>query len=301
MSLLVVGSVAYDSVKTPYGKVDNALGGSAVYFSVAASFFTKPVRLVGVVGKDFAARHIRFLEAAGVDTRGLERSSGSTFRWAGRYEGAMNEATTLETHLNVFGEFDPKIPDGWKASEFVFLANGVPSVQEKVLSRVRKPRFVLLDTMNLWIANTRKDLARLLKKVDGIVLNDGEARMLTADDNLVRASKAILRMGPKVVILKKGEHGSMMTTKDDFFALPAYPAEKVKDPTGAGDSFAGGVMGYLASRKKVDRKSIRAAMLAGTMMASFNIEDFSLRRFARLKKSEIDRRRKQFEKMLRLE
>lgn len=290
MSLLVVGSIALDSVETPHGTVDDALGGSAVFFSYAASYFT-PVRLVGVVGEDFPNAHREMLEGRKVDTSGLVvEKNGSTFRWRGKYAGDMSTAETLEVHLNVLGTFDPDLSPMFADTPFVFLANGSPSMQRKVLSQTKKRQLVVADTMNFWIETQRDELYALLKEVDGLVLNDGEARMLTDEINLVRAGRKVLELGPKFVIIKKGEHGAMFLSADEAFVMPAFPLADVIDPTGAGDSFAGGFMGYLASVGKSDTASLRTAMACGSVIASFNVEDFSLRRFQRTERDEIDRR-----------
>ena len=297
MSVLVVGSIALDTVETPYGTVEDALGGSAVYFSYAASFFA-PVRLVGVIGQDFPEEFRQVFDGRDVDVSGLEVTEGKTFRWSGSYEGAMNAAETKWTELNVFGEFDPKVPAPFRDTPFVFLANGVPAVQRKVLEQVDRPKFVVADTMNLWINETRDDLVELLGMVDGIVLNDEEARMLTGEANLIRAGRAVSDLGPKTVIIKKGEHGSMLLGPDLFFAAPAFPAETVVDPTGAGDSFAGGMMGYLAGAGEVTPENLKRACIYGTIVASFNIEDFSLKRFQQIRREDIDRRFEEFRAML---
>ncbi len=298
MPLLVVGSVALDSVETPHGVVENALGGSATFFSYAASFFT-PVRLVGVVGEDFPPAHRALLESRNVDTSGLiVEKGGKTFHWKGRYEGDMNTAQTLEVHLNVLGTFDPELSPKFAETPFVFLANGSPSMQRKVLSQARKRQLVVADTMNLWIETQRDELNALLREVDGLVLNDGEARMLTDEVNLIRAGFKVLDMGPRFVIIKKGEHGAIFLSGTETFVLPAFPVHDVVDPTGAGDSFAGGFMGYLASTGKTDLASLKTALAYGTVVASFTVEDFSLRRFQRTERAEIDRRLEAYRAMM---
>ena len=298
MPLLVVGSVALDSVETPHGVVENALGGSAVFFSYAASFFT-PVRLVGVVGEDFPTAHREMLEGRRVDTSGLVvEKGGKTFHWKGRYQGDMNTAETLEVHLNVLGTFDPELSPEFAATPFVFLANGSPATQRKVLSQVTKRQFVVADTMNLWIEMQRDELNALLKDIDGLVLNDGEARLLTEEVNLVRAGRKLLGMGPRFVIIKKGEHGAMFLSADALFTMPAFPVADVVDPTGAGDSFAGGFMGHLASAGKTDMAALKTAMAYGTVVASMNVEDFSLRRFQRTERAEIDARLQTYRQMM---
>jgi sugar/nucleoside kinase (ribokinase family) len=290
MSLLVVGSIAFDSVQTPFGVIEDALGGSATYFSYAASYFT-PVRLVGVVGEDFPNEHRELLEGRGIDTSGLAiEKGGKTFRWRGKYEGDMNNAETLEVHLNVLGTFSPDLTPAYAETPFVFLANGSPSMQLKVLSQAKGRKLVVADTMNFWIETQRDELNALLKEVDGLVLNDGEARMLTEEVNLVRAGEKVLEKGPKFVIIKKGEHGAMFLSADQSFVMPAYPLGDVVDPTGAGDSFAGGFMGYLASVGRTDAAALKTAMAYGSVIASFNVQDFSLRRFQRTERAEIDQR-----------
>jgi sugar/nucleoside kinase (ribokinase family) len=296
-SLLVVGSLAFDSIETPNGSVDNALGGSATYFSYAASFFTPP-RLVGVIGEDFPDEHRRLLAAAGVDIEGLVTLPGQTFRWKGRYHQDMNTRDTLEVHLNVFGEFDPVLPPHYRDSTHVFLANGVPALQAKVLDQVRRPQLVLADTMDLWIENQRQDLLALLPRLDGLLLNDSEAHLLSGEANLVRAGHAVLRMGPKFVILKKGEHGAMLFSADGVFVVPAFPTETVVDPTGAGDSFAGGILGYLASDHSPPPGRLRRSMAYGTVVASFTVEDFGLDRLRRTRRDEIDQRLEKYQAML---
>ncbi|GAC1451117.1 MAG: PfkB family carbohydrate kinase [Isosphaeraceae bacterium] len=298
MPLLVVGSVALDSVETPRGVVENALGGSATFFSYAASFFT-PVRLVGVVGEDFPPEHRAMLEARKVDTSGLViEKGGKTFHWKGRYEGDMNTAETLEVHLNVLGTFNPDLSPEFARTPFVFLANGSPTTQTRVLSQATARKLVVADTMNFWIETQRDELYALLKQVDGLVLNDGEARMLTEEVNLVRAGRKVLELGPRFVIIKKGEHGALFLSAEETFVMPAYPVAEVVDPTGAGDSFAGGFMGYLASVGKTDIASLKTALAYGSVVASFTVEDFSLRRFQRTDREEIDRRLAAYRSMM---
>jgi sugar/nucleoside kinase (ribokinase family) len=306
-SLLVVGSIAFDSLRTPFGEAADELGGSAMYFSVAASFFA-PVRLVGVVGADFPPEFRKVLESRRIDTAGLQVvPGGKTFRWKGSYQGAMNEATTEDVQLNVFGDFRPAIPQAWRETRLVFLANGSPVTQGSVLDQVAKPDLVVADTMNLWI-NTQKDaLVALLARVDGLVLNEGEARMLSGEANLITAARKVLDLGPKFVVVKKGEHGAILVSRDGPAAdsptgricpLPAYPSTLVRDPTGAGDSFAGGMMGYLAGSGRYDFRSLVRAMACGTVAASFAIEDFGLRRFASLSLDEINRRLGEYHEMM---
>ncbi len=294
MSLLVVGTVAFDTVETPFGQVDRVLGGSASYFSCAASFFT-PVRLVSIVGSDFPKEHVAFLQQHRVDTAGLANADGKTFHWTGRYQGDMNEAETLAVQLNVYGDFRPHVPKTFTDSRFVFLANGSPESQMSVLDQMQQPEFVVADTMNLWIKNTLDPLKKLLRRIDALVLNEGEAKMLSGERNLVAAAEHVLSLGPRIVIVKKGEYGAFLVTREGArFALPAYPVAKVKDPTGAGDSFAGGVMGFLAQQERHDDATLRRAMVYGTVMASFVVEDFSLDAFRKLSDAKLRERYDQF-------
>ncbi len=296
--LLVVGSVAFDSIETPHGAVDEALGGSATFFSVAASFFTKP-RLVGVVGEDFPDEHRQLFTRRGVDTAGLvTEKDGKTFRWKGRYHQDMNTRDTLEVHLNVFGTFNPVLPPAFRDSTHVFLANGSPTVQAKVLDQVTKPQLVLADTMDLWINIQKDDLLKLLPRIDGLLLNDSEAQLLTGEKNLVKAGQAVRKLGPKFVILKKGEHGAMLFSHEGVFVVPAFPTEDVVDPTGAGDSFAGGIMGYLVTDDHPPPGRLRRAMAYGTVVASLAVEGFGLDRFHKTDRQEIDRRLEKYRSMM---
>jgi sugar/nucleoside kinase (ribokinase family) len=279
--LLVVGSVALDSVETSRGRRDEILGGAACYSCYAASFFS-PTRLVGVVGTDFPVAHEELLRSHGIDLAGLERVSGRTFRWAGRYAADFNTRTTLDTQLNVFETFKPKLPTGWGESPFVFLANIDPVLQLEVLMQVKKPRFSACDTMNFWIGGKRAELLRVLERVDMILLNDEEARQLSGQSSLPAAAKVISGMGPKAVVIKRGDAGALLFQGDDVFAAPAFPLDNVVDPTGAGDSFAGGFMGYLARTGDTSPSGVRSALVAGTVLASFCVEDFSLDRFRTL-------------------
>jgi len=290
MSIVVVGSVALDSVETPFGKVENALGGSATFFSVAASFFTEDIKLVGVVGDDFPQEHVDFLQSRGIDLTGLERVSGKTFYWSGRYGDNLNVAETLSTELNVFEDFAPKLPPSFRNSEYVFLANINPELQMDVLRQVERTDLVVCDTMNLWISTRKTELLETIKHVDIFVLNDAEARQLTGEPNLNKAAKEILNYGPNRVVIKKGEHGAATFTKTSYFSSPAYPLEEISDPTGAGDTFAGGFMGYLASTGDLSESSIRKAIVYGTVLASFNVQDFSLNRQRSLTRTEIEAR-----------
>jgi len=298
MPLLVVGSVALDSVETPWDKRDDVLGGSAVFFSYAASYFT-PVRLLGVVGEDWPQGHTQFLQKRGIDTTGLHIiPGGKTFRWRGKYQTNMNDRETLEVHLNVFEQFNPVLSPEHKRCEFLFLANGSPTVQMKVLDQVNGPKLVVADTMDLWINIQRDELLAMLKRIDGIVMNDSEAKLLTDDENLVRAGHKVRQLGPKFVVIKKGEHGAMFFGEHETYVLPAFPTEKVVDPTGAGDSFAGGMMGYLAHKGKFDPTTLKEAMAYGILTASFNVEDFSLDRMQQIERADIEARMQQYRKML---
>jgi sugar/nucleoside kinase (ribokinase family) len=297
MSLLVVGSVAFDSIETPRGKIDDALGGSASFFACAASFFTAP-RLVGVVGDDFPSEHRQLFARRSIDTAGLVTQAGKTFRWKGRYHEDMNTRDTLEVHLNVFGTFEPVLPERFRDSTHVFLGNSSPAVQARVLDQVHRPHLVLADTMDLWIETQRGDLLALLPRLDGLLLNDSEARLLTGEHNLVRAGEAVRRLGPKFVILKKGEHGAMLFTADGLFVVPAYPTAEVIDPTGAGDSFAGGILGYLSSDDSPPPGRLRRAMAYGTVVASLTVEDFGLDRLKATSRSEIEERLEMYRKMM---
>ncbi len=293
MSILVVGSVAFDSVATPFGQVDEVLGGSGTYFSTSASFFSE-VSLVAVVGEDFPTEHVDFLRSRNVDLQGLQTVPGQTFRWKGRYEYDLNEAQTLETHLNVFEFFHPELPAGYEDAEYVFLANIDPELQLEVLKQVKRPQLVACDTMNFWISGKREALLRTLKHVDMLLINEGEARQLAEEPNLVKAARAILAMGPKTLVVKRGEYGVLMFHENSIFSAPAYPLESVFDPTGAGDTFAGGFMGYLASTRNLSEKSLRQAIVFGSVMASFNVEDFSLNRMKTLEYAEIQERFRRF-------
>ncbi len=299
MSLLVVGSIAFDSIETPNGSVDDALGGSASYFSVAASHFTKP-RLVGVVGKDFPDEHRKLFSDRQIDSSGLVTKEGETFRWKGRYHTDMNTRDTLEVHLNVFGEFKPELPAHFTDSSHIFLANSSPTTQLSTLSQIKSPKLVLADTMDLWINIEKEPLLKLLPKLDGLLLNDSEAQLLTGEKNLVRAGKAVLKLGPKFIILKKGEHGAMLFSKDEVCVFPAYPTENVIDPTGAGDSFAGGILGYLAAHDTDADSSLQRAMAYGTVVASLTVEGFGLDRLRKVGRSEIDQRLAQYRNMLKI-
>ncbi len=296
MSLLVVGSVALDSVETPFGRREEVLGGSATYFSAAASFFG-PVRLVATIGEDFPDEHVRFLAARRVDVSGLERRPGRTFRWKGRYEFDLNAAHTLETQLNVFADFQPRLPPAFLDSEYVFLGNIDPDLQREVLDQVRAPRFVACDTMNFWISSKRESLLKTLRRVDLLFVNDAEARQLAEEHNMVQAARRILGFGPRALVVKRGEYGALFFTGEHVFATSAYPLEVLFDPTGAGDSFAGGFMGYLARVGREDAAAMRRAIVIGSVLASFTVERFSLERLRTLTRDEIHARYAEFRRL----
>jgi sugar/nucleoside kinase (ribokinase family) len=300
-SLLVVGSVAFDCIDGPFGRHDEVLGGSASFFSVAASYFTPHVKLVAVVGDDFPDRHVELFRRHGVDVSGLERAKGQTFRWVGRYADDLATRTTLDTQLGVFAGFQPRLTDDHRAAEFVFLGNIDPVLQLQVVEQIRKPRLVACDTMNFWIGGKPAELRRMLKHVDLLVVNDEEARQLASAHNLVRAARAIRDMGPRAVVVKRGDSGALLFHEAGVFAAPALPIEEVRDPTGAGDTFAGGFMGYLARTGDLSAGSIRRAMIYGSVMASFCVEDFSLDRLQSLTLQEITARVQRFQELSRWE
>jgi sugar/nucleoside kinase (ribokinase family) len=293
MSILVVGSIALDSVETPFGKVEEVLGGSAVYFSVAASFFV-PVKLVGVVGKDFPDQHLNFLRERNIDLQGLQQEEGATFRWKGNYSYDLNEARTLDTRLNVFEQFRPEIPEEYRRSEYVFLANIDPALQHDVLTQVERPKVIACDTMNFWIEHKPDALKETIRRIDILIINEAEARELAKEVNLVKAGRSILSMGPKTLIVKQGNYGALMFTDSSVFSAPAYPLEDTVDPTGAGDTFAGGFMGYLAKTNNLTDGGIRQAIIVGSVMASFAVEQFSLNRLRTLTYQEIEKRYGEF-------
>lgn len=286
MSALVVGSVALDTVITPFGRADDALGGSASFFSVAARHFT-PVSIVAVVGEDFPEKHVELFKTRNIDVEGLTRAPGKTFRWAGEYHYDLNTRTTLDTQLNVFADFDPTVPPAYRDPRFLFLANIDPTLQRRVLDQVNRPEMVLLDTMNFWIEGARASLMETLKRVDVVFLNDSEARELTGEWNLIKAARAVFSLGPSIVVVKKGEHGSLLFARDFTFSAPAYPIEFLFDPTGAGDTFAGGFVGHLARCREINEHELRRAVVCGTVMASFSVESFSLDRLAAATAEEI--------------
>jgi len=286
MSLMVIGTVAFDSVKTPFGEADNVLGGSATYFSVSASYFTS-VRLKAVIGEDFPEESMNVFAKHKINTDGLQKLPGKTFSWKGSYGFDLNTATTLETNLNVLMEFNPVLSEEDKNAEFVFLANIDPSLQIEVIKQLNSPKLVALDSMNFWIENKKEELLKAISMVDMVVVNESEARELTGTPSLVKAAKDLQKMGPKTVIIKQGEYGAISIFNDEIFSAPAYPLEDVHDPTGAGDTFAGGVMGYLASRGVLTSDSLRQSMIVGSAMASYNVESFSLNRLTDLQFNDI--------------
>lgn len=297
MSLLVVGSVAYDALESPYGKVERTLGGAATYFSVAAAFFTH-VNLVAIVGDDFDPADEAVLRKRSIDVEGLERAKGKCFFWAGRYSENLNERITLATDLNVFADFKPRLPQKYSKSKYVFLANIAPDLQRDVLRQVNgRPKVVAMDTMNYWIERTNAELRETLKHVDILMINDSETRQLSNEHNLLRAARHIFKMGPSTLVVKRGEYGAMLVDKNGVFCLPAFPLEEPHDPTGAGDSFAGGFMGYLASVGSKSDAALRRAMVYGSVLGSFAVERFGLERLLSLKKSEIHARARHFAKL----
>jgi len=300
VSILVVGSVAFDTVRTPFGEGREVLGGSATHFAVSASFWT-PVRLVAVVGEDFTDEHREPLRLRSVDLAGLATAKGRTFRWAGEYGDDLNTARTLDTQLNVFAEFRPEIPHGWHDTPLLFLANIDPELQWEVLEKVHGAKLVAADTMNYWIASKPAALEKLLTRVDLFLVNDAEIRQLTGERNLVRAAESLLAKGPAAVVVKRGEHGVVVFDRNGAFALPAYPLRVVKDPTGAGDAFAGGFLGYLSSRGLDGERDLRRAAVVGSVMASYQVEDFSLDRVLKLTEPEIRERYEDFSRLTRFD
>ncbi len=299
MPLVVVGSVALDSVETPtHGKRDNVLGGSAVFFSYTASFFTS-VRLAGVIGEDWPAEHLKMLQERWIDTAGLQViRGGKTFRWSGRYGANMNDRETLSLNLNVMAQFDPVLPEHYRKCKFLFLANGATEIQMRVIDQCPAAQLIVADTMDHWITSDRENVLRMLKRINGLVLNDSEAKLLTGDENLVRAGRSVLKLGPRFVVVKKGEHGAMFFSEHETYVLPAFPTSQVVDPTGAGDSFAGGMMGYLAEKGNFEPKTLKEAMAYGTIVASFCVEDFSLDRLQQIDRASIERRMAEYRQML---
>ncbi len=295
MSVTVVGSIALDTVETPWGKNTEGLGGAATYFSLAAALYTR-VHMVGVVGEDFPVEHIQLLESRNIDVTGLEQAKGKTFRWWGRYHEDVNQRDTLDTQLNVFETFHPKLPEVAREARYLFLGNIHPTLQEEVLDQ-SSPAFVALDTMNLWIQITPQELKRVLRRVDAIIINDSEVKLLTDHSNVVAGAKAVMDLGPRIVVVKKGEHGCLLFAGDDVFALPALPLENVIDPTGAGDTFAGGFMGYIASQEEEDAQTLRRAVVHGSVVASFTCEAFGPTRLEGITQDDIERRLEVFHRL----
>ena len=293
MSVLVVGTVAFDSIETPLGSAERILGGSAAYFALGASFFA-PVRVVGVVGQDFPEEHLELFLQRGIDLEGLKREKGNTFHWRGRYHEDVNVRDTLELHLNVLSNFVPQLPDRYRDAEYVFLGNIDPVMQLEVLNQIRKMKLVACDTMDHWIKESAHDLRKVLKRIEMLVINDSEARLLSGYQNIVRAARAILKMGPKVVLIKRGEYGVLQFSDSSVFATPAYPLEEVFDPTGAGDSFAGGFFGQIARSGDSSQRGIRRAIVYGSVVASFTVEDFGVKRLTAASLPEIEERYQRF-------
>lgn len=300
MSILCVGSVALDSVETPFGKAERVLGGSAVFFSAAATFFS-PVQIVGVVGDDYPLGELDFMAARGADLSGIETAPGESFFWAGRYHYDLNARDTLETRLGVFADFTPRIPDAFRSARHVFLGNIDPTLQHQVLDHVDRPEVVACDTMNYWIEGSRKELLSLLERVDILLVNDAEARQLADEPNLLKASRWIRERGPRIIVVKKGEHGAILFADGWVFFVPGYPLDTVFDPTGAGDAFAGGFMGYVARSGSLEPDELRRAMVFGSAMGSYAVEDFSVERFKTLDAVDITRRVEEFRAMTAFE
>lgn len=301
MSLLVVGSVAFDAIETPFGKTERTVGGAATYFSLAAALLS-PVRLVGVVGEDFSASDEAVFRGRKIDLAGLERAAGNSFFWAGRYSSDLRSRETLRTDLNVFAAFAPKLPEAYRDSSFVFLGNIDPKLQQNVLKQMRRrPKLVALDTMNYWISGSREELVKTLKLIDALLINDEEVCQLAGEGNLLRAARKILRMGPKALVIKRGEYGSMLFHGNSILAVPAYPLEEVRDPTGAGDSFAGGFMGYLASHRQANHISLRRSMVYGSVLGSFAVEKLGVERLRTLKRREVESRSRELVRMMHIQ
>lgn len=300
MKLLIVGSIAFDSIKTPFGKVEKALGGSAIYSSISASYFTKP-SVVGVVGEDFKPDYFKMLNKHNIDTSGIKVLKGKTFHWKGYYSFDLNTANTLETHLNVFSYFNPILDKNLKKAKFVFLGNIDPQIQYSVYKQIENPKVIAIDTMNFWIDNKPKELKRVLKVSNIFFINESEIRQLTKEYNIIKAAKIAQKLGPQIVIVKRGEYGAICFYKEHIFAIPSYPLEKVFDPTGAGDSFAGGVMGFLCKKNKISQKIIRQAIIFGTVTASFCVESFSVNRIYNITFKDICKRYKEIKKLTHFE
>lgn len=301
MGLLVVGSLALDTVETPFDKVEEALGGSATYISLAASYFAGPVYLVGTVGEDFPQRYVDLLGAHDIDLEGLKVEQGKTFRWGGKYHYDLNVRDTLFTELNVFEKFDPIIPEKFRKAQFICLGNIDPVLQLKVLDQMDKPQFVVCDTMNYWIEGRKDELLKLLKRVNVLIINDSEARLLAQEPNLIKAARMIREMGPEILIIKKGEHGALLFTEDTVFSAPAYPMESIFDPTGAGDTFAGGFIGYLHRTQDLSSENMKCAIVYGSAMASFCVEKFSISGLENLSYLKVQDRFREFLKLSRFD
>jgi len=301
MSLLSIGTVAFDNIETPYGKADRVIGGACTYISIAASYFTNDLMISSIVGGDFPTRELKYLEKRGINLEGLEiKKEGKSFFWGGKYHDNMNKRDTLFTELNVLDDFNPILPESYKKAKYLMLGNLTPDIQMQVIKQMKKrPKLITLDTMNFWMDIAMPSLKKVLKKIDVLTINDEEARQLSGEYSLVKAAKKIFKMGPTYLIIKKGEHGAMVFYKDKMFFAPALPLALVKDPTGAGDTFAGGFMGYLASIDKVNFEAIKTATIYGSVMASFCVEDFSIKRLKKLTKAEIKKRVKEFERMVK--
>ena len=301
MTITVVGSVAFDSITTPFGSIDRAIGGAATYFSVAASYFS-PVQLVGTVGDDFGAEEMKIFEGRKIDTSGLVRiKGGKSFFWRGEYSYDMNVAHTKDTQLNVFADFKPVLPESFRKPRVLFLANIDPVLQLDVLEQCHRPELIALDTMNYWISSKKPDLEAVIRRCDLLIINEGEVRQYTGDPNLVKGGRQILELGPKTLVIKRGEYGVIMLTRDRIFAIPAYPLETVFDPTGAGDTFAGGFLGYLASTDKMSERDYRRSIIYGSVLASYNVESFSLDRLKGLTKGDIEKRYQDFRELTEFE
>ena len=302
MSILIVGSLAFDDIETPFGHSDNTLGGSSTYIALSASYFTERIQMIGVVGYDFEDEHFELLHSRNIDTKGIQKVEyGKTFRWAGRYHYDMNTRDTLDTQLNVFADFDPIVPDQYKNAEFVCLGNIDPELQLKVLDQINKPKLVICDTMNFWIEGKLDALKKTLERVDIFIINDGEARLLSGNPNLVKSARIIRQMGPKILIIKKGEHGALLFTDSGIFAAPAFPLENIFDPTGAGDTFAGGFIGHLSRCETINDVELRRAVLYGSTMASFCVEKFGTEKIASLDLLEIEDRFQSFRELSRID
>ena len=301
MSLLSIGTVAFDNIETPFGKADRVIGGACTYISIAASYFTNDLMISSIVGGDFPAKELKYLEKRGINLEGLEiKKEGKSFFWGGKYHDNMNKRDTLFTELNVLDDFNPILPESYKKAKYLMLGNLTPDIQMQVIKQMKKrPKLITLDTMNFWMDIAMPSLKKVLKKVDVLTINDEEARQLSGEYSLVKAAKKIFKMGPTFLIIKKGEHGAMVFHKDKMFFAPALPLAVVKDPTGAGDTFAGGFMGYLASVDKVNFEAIKTATIYGSVMASFCVEDFSIKRLKKLTKADIKKRVKEFERMVK--